>query len=579
MLKSVFEISKRISYNIMSSRNVCRKDIIMGEIIKVELNGQLVEAIKGISLYDLSKEYGKSNNLIVAAKVDNQLKELRYILECDSKVEFLDLSNDDGMRIYVRSLTLLLVRAAKEILNGVEIIVEHSIGQSLYCEAFFDRQINEKDINAIKQRMTEIISADEEIQKTVLPKEQALELFKDKGDIGKYNVIKHRQKDTANIYTSGWYTDYFYGYMVHRTGYLKWFDLKAYEKGMVLMFPDKSNPTRVAPFRDISKLFKVYHENQHWGKILQVGDVGDLDELIEAGQGGDLIRVAEALQEKRIANIADNIINSENKIRIVLIAGPSSSGKTTFAKRLSIQLRVNGIRPVAISLDDYFVDRENTPLDEEGDPDFESIEALDLKLFNEHLIALLSGQEAEIPIYNFKKGSREPQGNKMKIDSDQIIIIEGIHGLNERLTAAIPRENKFKIYTSALTQIRLDDHNRIPTTDARIIRRIVRDFQFRGYSALGTIKMWPKVRRGEEKNIFPFQEEADAMFNSSLVYELSVLRNIAIPLLDEIGIENPEYSEAKRLKDFLSYFLPLDPKDVLQTSIIREFIGGSCFYE
>lgn len=550
----------------------------MGKVIKVEINEQMIEARKGISLYDLNKEYGNSDSLIVAAKVDNQLKELRYILESDSKVEFLDLSNDDGMRIYVRSLTLLLVRAAKEVLKRIEVIVEHSIGQSLYCEIFFDRNIEEKDIDAIKKRMTEIIEANEEIQKTVLPKDQALKFFKDNGNMKKYNVIRHRKKSTTNIYTCGWYTDYFYGYMVPSTGYLKWFDLKAYEEGIVLMFPSKSNPTVVAPFRDIKKLFKVYHENQRWGKILQVGDVGDLDELIEAGQGDDLIRVAEALQEKRIANIADNIINSESKIRLVLIAGPSSSGKTTFAKRLSIQLRVNGVRPASISLDDYFVNRDNTPLDEEGDPDFESIEALDLKLFNEHLRSLLNGQEAEIPIYNFKKGSREPRGNKMKIDSDQIIIIEGIHGLNERLTSSIPRENKFKIYTSALTQIRVDDHNRIPTTDARIIRRIVRDFQFRGYSALGTIKMWPKVRRGEEKNIFPFQEEADVMFNSSLVYELAVLRSIAIPLLDEIGMENPEYSEAKRLKDFLSYFLPLDSTDVPLTSIIREFIGGSCFY-
>ena len=551
----------------------------MGEAIKVELNGQSIQVRKGISLYDLSKENRNSDNLIVAAKVDNQLKELGHILEYDSKVKFLDLSNDDGMRIYVRSLTLLLVRAAKEVLSGVEIMIEHSIGQSLYCEALFDGKIEEKDIVAIKKRMTEIIAADEEIQKTVLPKEKALEFFKDNGNMKKCNVIRHRQKSTTNIYTCGWYTDYFYGYMVPSTGYLKWFDLKAYEKGMVLMFPSKSKPTVVAPFRDIKKLFKVYHENQRWGKILQVGDVGDLDEIIEAGQGADLVRVAEALQEKRIASISDNIINSENKIRLVLIAGPSSSGKTTFAQRLSIQLRVNGIRPASISLDDYFVNRESTPLDEEGDPDFESIEALDLKLFNEHLLALLSGQEAEVPSYNFKKGSRELHGNKMKLEPDQVIIIEGIHGLNERLTSAIPRENKFKIYISALTQLRVDDHNRIPTTDARIIRRIVRDFQFRGYSALGTIKMWSKVRRGEEKNIFPFQEEADAMFNSSLVYELGVLRSIAIPLLDEIGIEDPEYSEAKRLKDFLSYFLPLDPKDVPSTSIIREFIGGSCFYK
>lgn len=552
---------------------------VMGDKIKIKIHEKTIEVNKGISLLELSKNYCNTSNLIVGAKVDNQVRELTGILESDCKVEFIDLTNDDGLRIYTRSLTFVLLRAAKEVLKDSEIIVEHSIGQSLYCEVFYKRKLVQDDINNIKIKMNEIIAANDVIDKTILPKNEALKMYKDNGNISKYNVIKYREKDTVSIYSCGGYSDYFYGYMVPSTGYLKWFDLKFYENGLVLMYPDKSKPTEVASFRDINKLFKVYHENQKWGKILQVGDVGELNQIIESGQGEDLIRVAEALHEKKIANIADSILTSSNKIRIILIAGPSSSGKTTFAQRLSIQLRVNGIRPVAISLDDYFVNRESTPIDENGEIDFEAIEALDLKLFNKHLSDLLEGKEVEIPIYNFQKGAREPVGKRLKIDPDQVIIVEGIHGLNERLTSSIPRENKFKIYISALTQLRLDNNNRIPTTDARIIRRIVRDYQFRGYSAIGTIRMWPSVRRGEEKNIFPFQEEADVMFNSALVYELAVLKGFAISLLDEIGIDQPEYSEAKRLKDFLSYFLTLDTKDIPTTSIIREFVGGCCFYK
>lgn len=550
----------------------------MGETIKVKLYNEVIEVKKGISLLELSKQYGKSKALIVAAKVNNRMKELRDILENDSEVEFIDLTCNDGIRIYVRSLKLVLMCAAEEVLKDVRILVEHSIGQSLYCEVLYNRKLTQEDIDAIKGKMYEIINSDEEIIRTILPIEEALKKFKENGQLNKYNVLKYRRKDTISLYTCRGYSDYFYGYMVPSAGYLKWFDIKLYENGLVLMYPNESNPTEVAPFRDIKKLFKIYHENQSWAEILQVGDVGELNQAIESGKGPEIIRIAEALHEKKIANIADEIVNGDKNVRIVLIAGPSSSGKTTFAQRLSIQLIINGVKPVSISLDDYFVNREETPIDESGQRDFENIEALDLKLFNEHLSLLLEGKEVEIPIYNFQKGMREPVGRKMKVDPNQIIIIEGIHGLNERLTAAVPRENKFKIYVSALTQLRLDDHNRIPTTDTRIIRRIVRDYQFRGYSAAGTIKMWPLVRRGEERNIFPFQEEADAMFNSALVYELAVLRNLAIPLLDRIGIDEPVYSEARRLRGFLSYFLPLNVKDVPSTSIIREFIGDSCFY-
>lgn len=551
----------------------------MGETVIVSLYGSDIKVSKGISIYELSKQYGNSEYYIVAAKVNNQLCDIREVIEKDSKIEFVDLSTSDGFRIYIRSLNLVLIRAAKELFDGIDIRVEHSIGKSIYCDIIYKNTLSPEDISKIRNRMREIIDNDEIIDRVRISKEEALKRFLKMGQTNKYNVLKYRKKDNVNLYTSGAITDYFYGYMVPSTGYLKAFDLQPYENGMVLMLIDRRNPLVVAPFRNINKLFKIYHENKKWGKILQVGDVGELNKVIEDGNGADLIRVAEALQEKKIAEIADKIVNSGKNIRLVTIAGPSSSGKTTTAQRLSIQLRVNGLKPIAVSLDDYFINRDDTPLDEYGNRDFESIDALDLKLFNEQLKQLLDSKEVEIPIYNFKTGMREEHGNKLKINSDEILIIEGIHGLNERLTESIPRENKFKLYVSALTQIRYDNYNRIPTTDSRIIRRMVRDFQFRGYSAVGTIDIWPSVRRGEEKNIFPYQEEADSMFNTALVYELSVLKALAMPLLEEIGPDLPQYAEATRLKNFLSYFVPLDPKDIPANSIIREFVGGSCFFK
>jgi uridine kinase len=427
--------------------------------------------------------------------------------------------------------------------------------------------------------MKELVRLKLPFVKRLLTVDQAKAIFEKSGRMDRFHAIEHRERTYVTIYSCDGYDDYFYGYMAPDTSYIQSFRLKFYSPGLLLMYPEKSKPIVLPEFEEQKKLLNIFHEYKTWGSILGVENVGALNDIIKDGQICDFMRVSEALQEKKIAQIADMIINSPNKKKVVLISGPSSSGKTTFAHRLSIQLRVNGLKPVTISLDDYFVDREHTPRDESGDFDFEALEAIDLCLFNSHLAELIEGGEVEIPIFNFSKGCRESVGRNLRISENQILVIEGIHGLNEKLTATIPRESKFKIYVSALTSMNIDDHNRIPTTDTRIIRRIVRDFQFRGNNALNTIKRWPSVRRGEEKNIFPFQEEADVMFNSSLIFELGVLKSFAEPLLSEIDSTQTEFSEARRLIEFLSYFLPIEPGEIPANSIIREFIGGSCFYD
>lgn len=415
-------------------------------------------------------------------------------------------------------------------------------------------------------------------RKRELPILEAESLFESTGRMDRYRAIEHRNKELVTIYNCGGMDDYFYGYMAPDTGYIKVFGLKYYQGGLIIRFPDKSSPGTLPEFIEQEKLFNIYLEFKRWGRILEIENVGALNTLVKEGRAVEIVRISEALHEKKIASIADMIVESGHRKKIILISGPSSSGKTTFAQRLSIQLRVNGLKPVTISLDDYFVNRKETPRDEKGEYDYEALEAIDVKLFNRQLNDLIRGKEVELPVFNFNTGAREPSGRKLQIDDDHVLIIEGIHGLNEKLTPEIPRENKFKIYVSALTSMNIDDHNRIPTTDNRIIRRLVRDHQFRGSSTVSTIKRWPSVRRGEEMNIFPFQESADVMFNSALMYELGVLKTYAEPLLMEIDNSTVEYSEARRLIEFLSYFLPIDPKDVPANSIIREFIGGSCFY-
>jgi len=488
----------------------------------------------------------------------------------------MDLSEEDGIRAYMRSLSFVFIRACEEILSDCKVSVEHSLGKGLYCEVHYNRQIDETDIEKIQSRMREIIDEDTPFEKTEIPIEEAIKIFESSERTAKANLFRYKPTDNVNIYKCGWLKNYFYGYMVPSTGYLNKFELKYCNPGIVILGPKKEHPTEISKFIPQPKLAGIYKEAEEWAKIMNINTVGALNDLIEKGQYPDLIRTVEALHEKKISQIADEIIKNKEKGRIILIAGPSSSGKTSFAQRLSTQLRVNKLSPVSISLDDYFVDRDATPKDEDGNYDFESIYAIDLKLFNEHLEKLILGYEVEIPYFNFKLGKREYRGRKLKVTQDQPIVIEGIHGLNNLLTKSIPEGNKFKIYISALTQLNLDEHNRIPTTDLRLIRRIVRDNQFRGHDAVRTIQMWPLVRKGEEKNIFPYQEEADAMFNSASIYELAVLKKYAEPLLSKIDKNNKEHREAKRLLKFLQYFVSIEEEiDIPPTSIVREFIGGS----
>lgn len=543
-------------------------------------DGSLVTYPKGLSLLEIVKPLAdKAVSPIVAVKLDNQLRDLTYVPKQGGKLTLIDLTDVDGNRIYSRSLCLVMLRAATELYPNCKVKIEHSLSKGFYGEIDCgnNKPFTEAELNNITARMSEIIKADEPICKKTVPLQEAIALFEKTGRPDKVKLLKYRTKTEVNLYYCGNYIDYFYGYMVPSTGYLDKFELRYYYPGFILRFPSKEHPLAVPPFVEQRKLARIFYEFDKWGKILEIADVGSLNEAIAAGNGGHLIRIAEALHEKKIAQIADQITQDRERIRVILIAGPSSSGKTTFAQRLSVQLTVNGLRPVSISIDDYFVNRDNTPLGPDGLPDYECLEAIDTELFNQHLAALIQGMPIKVPRYNFQKGMREERAESIQITAEQPIIIEGIHGLNDKLTQSIPKDNKFKIYISALTQLNIDDHNRIPTTDNRIIRRIVRDNQFRGHDALKTIGLWPMVRRGEEQHIFPFQEEADVMFNSALIYELAVLKQYAEPLLNKITPDYPEYPEAKRLLKFLGYFLPLDDTEVPLNSILREFIGSSCF--
>ncbi len=550
------------------------------DIINISLKGgTVIEVKKGITLEEIKdKVQTEYNALIVAAKINNNLKELSFTVKEDSEIEFIDISTSIGQRIYQRSLSFVFIRAAMELLPECKVSVEHSLSKGLYCEIKYKRPINEDTVEAIEKRMKEIVKEDVKLIKKNISKDEAKKIFSKFNMDAKEKLLKYRDKENINIYSCGWLKNYFYGYMVPSTGYLENFKLKFYLPGIIIQFPTKDQPNEIPEFKEQPKLAAILREAEVWGNILDVGYVANLNELIENDKYPELIRIAEALHEKKIAEIADMITQKEK--RVVLIAGPSSSGKTTFAQRLLIQLKVNGFNPITLSTDDYFVNREFTPRDKEGNYDFESLGAVDVEQFNEDLTKLIQGEEAHIPTFNFLTGTREYKGNKIKIHKDQPIIIEGIHGLNERLTKDVPDDKKFKIYISALTQLNIDNHNRIPTTDTRLVRRIVRDSKYRGHSAITTLKLWKSVRRGEERNIFPFQEAADIMFNSALVYELAVLKKYAEPLLKEIDDKEPGYAEAKRLLKFLSYFKSIDDDTrILQTSILKEFVGGSCFVE
>ncbi|QCX34617.1 nucleoside kinase [Caloramator sp. E03] len=548
--------------------------------IRVTMPGGIVkECTIGSTILEAlgsSKEIGEP----LVALVDGEVAELSKRLHYDVTLTPIDITNPLGHRTYIRSLTFLLIRAVEDVFKGARVTIEHSLSKGLYGEIHYTRKINEKDIEIIKEKMHEIVEKDEPIEKIKVKKEEAIRIFKDYGMDDKLRLLKYINLPYINLYKCGYLYDYFYGTMVPSTGYLKVFDLIYYSSGFILLYPSQKNPKIVSEFKDLPKLAKIFKETEDWARIHGVYDVGLLNEKVESDEFKDIVLVAEALHEKKIANIADKIYENRDRIKIVLIAGPSSSGKTTFAKRLAIQLKVLGMKPYPISLDDYFVNRGLTPKDEYGNYDFESINALDLELINSQLTDLLNYKEVELPTFNFIKGEREWLGHKYKMDKDSILIIEGIHGLNETLTSTIPKENKYKIYISALTQLNIDDHNRIPTTDVRLLRRIVRDNTSRGRNAEATILSWPQVREGEEKNIFPYQEEADIMFNSTLVYEMSILKKYAEPLLKIIDVKSPVYIEASRLLTFLGYFKESSNDEIVPlNSILREFIGGSCFYK
>ncbi len=513
---------------------------------------------------------------IVAVRCDNTLKELTTEIGEGCLVAPVTLGESDGVRIYQRSLSFLMIRAAISCFEGIKIKVEHALSKGLYCEFDYKRRLNHHDFEQIKLKMHELAKANIPFHKQSKTIEEAVQLFEKYQMHSKVDLLKYRPNNYIRLYECDGVYNYFYGYMVPSTGYLTAFDMVKYDDGVVLMHPTVESPNRVPAFVESPKIAEVFKESNQWAKIMNIAYVSNLNDLITDNAHRELVQVAEALHEKKIAYIADEIVK-RNK-RVILIAGPSSSGKTTFANRLRIQLRVNGLNPITLSTDNYFVDRELTPLDADGNYDFESLDAVDTVQFNDDLMSLLDGNAVELPTFNFQIGKREYRGNVLQITEDQPIIIEGIHGLNDALTAKIFKKDKFMIYVSALTQLNIDEHNRVPTTQTRLLRRIVRDNQFRGHSAKRTIGMWPSVRRGEERNIFPFQEKADEVFNTSLPYEFAVLKKHALPLLESISKEEPEYPEAVMLKKFLGYFKSIDDDDMVPTvSILKEFIGGSGF--
>ncbi|WP_027623718.1 nucleoside kinase [Clostridium lundense] len=542
-------------------------------------NGNSIYVDKGTPLYKVVKDnFLESNIPIVLGKINDTIYELSCELQQEGKFDVIDISTNIGIKTYTRTLQFVLIKAVLDLFPEARISIEHSLSKGIYGEIYKNGKLSMNDVEKIKEKMKEIILKDIIIKKINVKKDKAIEIFKNYNMQDKVRLLKYVGVEDVKLYELDGRYDYFYGPMAYSTGILKTFDLMYYEPGFLLRYPTEDNPTDIPEFIERKKLSKIFKETEEWGKILEVADVGSLNTKVENKDIIDIIRVAEALHEKKAAYIAD-MISDKKDVKIVLIAGPSSSGKTTFARRLGIQLRVNGLIPVPLSLDDYFVDREYTPRDENREYDFESIYALDLELINKNLQSILKGKETEIPSYNFKTGKREWNGEKIKLPRNGILIVEGIHGLNEILTSSIPKESKFKIYISALTQLNLDNHNRIATTDVRIIRRIVRDYLSRGYGGEETLKMWTSIRRGEEKNIFVFQENADIMFNSTLVYELCVLKRFALDELSKIKPTSSVYYEALRLKSFLHFFKDVDINYVPENSILREFIGGSCFYK
>lgn len=550
------------------------------KMITVKINGEERQYPQGATYEDVANDYQQEyENLIALAARDGKIRELFKKLTRDCEVTFFTLKDDVGNKTYVRSATMLFLKAVFDVYGreaAQSCRVEFAIGNGSYISPKGKINATEENAAKIRNRMRELVEAKTPFLKRSYSLDNAMELFRKEGMKDKEKLFRYRRGSFVNIYEMDGYYDYYYGYMLPNAGYVKWFDVIAYEDGFMLLLPDKKDPTHVKPFQERKLLFRTLKESEEWGKEIGIETVGDLNDQICRGSLSELILVQEAQQERKIGEIAKSIVD-RGGVKFVMIAGPSSSGKTSFSHRLSIQLKTLGKTPHPIALDDYFVNREFTPRDENGDYNFECLEAIDVNQFNDDMCRLLAGERVELPSFNFKTGKREYKGNFKQLGPDDILVIEGIHGLNEKTSYALPEESKYKIYISALTNINIDEHNRIPTTDGRLLRRMVRDARTRGADARRTIDMWASVRRGEEQNIFPFQEDADAMFNSVLIYELAVLKQFAEPLLFQIDKGEPEYYEAKRLLKFLEYFLGVTSESLPNNSLCREFVGGSCF--
>lgn len=536
---------------------------------KVEIGSTLFDIF---SAFDLKMTHGP-----VSARVNNKVEGMHYRVYNSKDVEFLDMTSSSGSRAYTRTLFFVLCKAVQDIYPATDVVIDIPVSNGFYVDIRLGRPVVDEDVNIIRRRMQEIIDARMPIRRFTVPTEEAVALFQEKRDVEKVKLLKTSGSIYTTYYKIGDYVDYYYGTLLTNTSQLYLFGLEKYYDGMLLRIPSLKNPDVLGEMTRQDKMFEIFKEHHRWQSILGIRTVGDFNQAIDANHSTDIINISEALQEKKIAKIAEEIA-SRKGVKLVLLAGPSSSGKTTSCKRLSIQLAVNGLKPLQISLDDYFVDREKTPKDASGEYDYESIYALDLDLINEQFNALFRGEEVELPKYDFQSGKSKKSGNKLKMNDNNVLVVEGIHALNPELTAHIPQEQIFRVYASALTTILLDNHNYIPTTDNRLLRRIIRDYKYRGVSAQETIHRWPSVRAGENKWIFPFQENADAMLNTAMLYELAVIKTQAEPLLQQVPENCEEYAEAYRLLKFLKYFKGIPYNNLPPTSLLREFLGGSSFH-
>ena len=545
--------------------------------IRCKNNKKSICATIGSTLSDVFKQLNlKMPYNTVCAKVNNKVEGMNFRLYHNADVEFLDMTSGSGSRNYTRTLFFILCKAVHDLFPRSYVVIDIPVSNGYYVDINIEREVTIDDVSQIRQRMQEIIDAAIPIKRHEVPTEEAIQMFSQKGDEAKAKLLKSAGSLYTTYYQIDDYVDYYYGSLLTNTSQIYLFGLEKYYDGLLLRIPDLKNPDVLPEMTRQDKMFSIFKEQHQWQNIVGVRTVGDFNEIVEAGGGTDLINVSEALQEKKISRIADEIA-SRKDVKLILLAGPSSSGKTTTCKRLSIQLVANGLKPLQISLDDYFINRVQTPLDENGEYDYESIYALNLELINEQFNALFRGEEVELPKYDFQLGVSKPSGKKVRMKENNVLVVEGIHALNPELTAHIPEKQKYRVYVSALTTILLDDHNYIPTTDNRLLRRIIRDYKYRGVDARDSIHRWPSVRSGENKWIFPFQENADAVFNSAMLFELAVIKQQAEPLLEQVPENCEEYSEAYRLRKFLKYIRPIPNKDIPPTSLLREFLGGSSF--